>query len=605
MAGVNDFVLKFGNVNGTGSASANGIVAKSIFRMGIPIGPKNMFPSNIQGLPTWFEIRVSEKGYTARRGGVDLMVAMNPQSFKEDQKSLLPGGYLIYDSTRPLPAEGRRADIHYIDLPITELGRADFPVAKQRALLQNLIYVGALGALLDMNVEVVKGLIADQFKAKPKLVPPNHQAFDIGYQYAKKHFPCPLPFHLKTRDLVKNRFMMDGNSAAGLGCVYGGATVAAWYPITPSTSVADAFAKFCHKFRHDPATKEAKYAIVQAEDELAAIGMVMGATWNGARAFTATSGPGISLMNEFLGFAYYAELPAVIFDVQRVGPSTGMPTRTQQSDLLLCAYASHGDTKQVLLIPASPKECFEFAATAFDLADVLQTPVIVLSDLDLGMNEWMTERLEWDDTRTWQRGKVLDAQQLDAMAAKQETFYRYLDKDGDGIAYRTYPGTHPKYGSFFTRGSGHDRLGRYTEDSELYQENFDRLLRKFQTASAHVPRPMIRTRQGARRDIAVVHYGTTEEALHEALDILKDDGMAMDDMRIRAFPFGTEVAEFLGKYSKILLVEQNRDRQMGTLLSTELGVAPARMIPILHYNGLPCAATDLAREMKIAVQKHT
>lgn len=605
MAGVNDFVIKFGNVNGTGSASANGFVAKSIFRMGIPIGPKNMFPSNIQGLPTWYEIRVSEKGYTARRGGVDLMVAMNPQSFKEDEKTVLPGGYLLFDSTRHLPQESRRKDIQYIELPITELGRVDFPVAKQRALLQNLIYVGALAALLKIDVEAVKGLIADQFKAKPKLVPPNHRAFDIGYEYAQKNFSCPLPFHLEKRDLVKDRFLIDGNAAAGLGCVYGGATVAAWYPITPSTSVADAFSKYCRKFRHDPDTKKARYAIVQAEDELAAIGMVMGATWMGARAFTATSGPGVSLMNEFLGFAYYAELPAVLFDVQRVGPSTGMPTRTQQSDLLLCAYASHGDTKHVLLIPGNPKECFEFAAEAFDLADVLQTPVIVLSDLDVGMNEWMTEPLQWDDNRQWRRGKVVSGKQLEEMAAKKEAFYRYFDKDGDGITYRTYPGAHPKYGSFFTRGSGHDKFGRYTEDSELYQENFDRLLCKFKTASGHVPKPMFRQRSGARKDLAVVHYGTTEEAMHEALDLLKDEGFAIDDMRIRAFPFGIEVGEFLSRYNKVILVEQNRDRQMATLLSTELGIAPDRMIPVLHYNGLPCAATDLARAIKTAVQKHT
>ena len=602
VAGVNDFVIKFGNVNGTGSASANGFVAKSIFRMGIPIGPKNMFPSNIQGLPTWYEIRVSEKGYTARRGGVDLMVAMNPQSFAEDEKSLLPGGYLLFDSTRLLPKNARRKDIHYVELPVTDLGRSDFPVAKQRALLQNLIYVGAIAALLQIDVDIIKGLVADQFKSKPKLIPPNHRAFDIGYEYANRHFQCPLLFHLKKKDLVKDRFLIDGNSAAGLGCVYGGATVAAWYPITPSTSLADAFGRYCRKFRHDPVSKKARYAIVQAEDELAAIGMVMGATWNGARAFTATSGPGVSLMGEFLGFAYYAELPAVLFDVQRVGPSTGMPTRTQQSDLLSCAYASHGDTKHVLLIPANPKECFEFAAKAFDLADVLQTPVIVLSDLDLGMNEWLTDKLEWDDAAQWQRGKVLNGAQLEELAAKKEGFFRYLDKDGDGIPYRTLPGAHPKYGSFFTRGSGHDKLGRYTEDSFQYQENFDRLLTKFKTASGHVPKPIIRKRPGAKTNIAVAHFGTTEEALHEALDILRDEGVSLDDLRIRAFPFGIEVNEFFAAYDRIVLVEQNRDRQMATLLSAELGLDPKRLVSVLHYNGLPCAAVDLARDIKKAVQ---
>ena len=602
MAGVNEFVVKFANVNGTGSASANGLFAKSIFRMGLPIGPKNMFPSNIQGLPTWYEVRVSEKGYTGRRGGVDLMVAMNPQSFKEDEKAVVDGGYLLYDATRPLPEEKRRKGIHYIDLPITEMSRAEFPVAKQRAMLQNLIYIGAIAALLDMDVEVMKSQIADQFKAKPKLIPPNHRSFDMGYDYSKKHFSCPLPFRIQKRDLVKNHFLMEGNAATGLGCVYAGATFAAWYPITPSTSVADAFGKYCKKFRHEADSKKAKYAIVQAEDELAAIGMVLGATWNGARAFTATSGPGLSLMSEFLGFAYYAELPAVLIDVQRVGPSTGMPTRTQQSDVLSAAYASHGDTKHILLFPGNPKECFEFAVEAFDLADILQTPVIILSDLDVGMNEWMTEKLEWDDQRTWRRGKLVDATTLEEWAARKENFYRYFDKDGDGIPYRTLPATHPKYGSFFTRGSGHDKFGRYTEDSDAYQDNLDRLLRKFQTAASHVPVPVERNRKGARKDVAVLHFGTTDEALHEALDILEDDGQPLDDLRIRAFPFSAEVKAFIDRYPRVLLVEQNRDAQMRTLIAAELGVPRDKMIPILNYNGLPPAATELARDIKRVLQ---
>ncbi len=441
---VNDFVVRFANVNGSGSASANEMFARAILRMGVPVSPRNIFPSNIQGLPTWYEVRVSEQGHLGARGGTDLMVAMNPQTFDKDIAGIEPGGYLLYDSTKPLPASKFRADITVIGVPLTAICNREYSDPRQRQLFKNIIYVGVLTALLDMDVKLVEQLIGEQYKGKDKLIEPNIKALHIGRDYATLNLDCPIGLRLKKTDKVGDRIFIEGNSAAALGAVYGGATVCAWYPITPSSSLADAFTRHCAKLRVDPETKQAKYAIIQAEDELASIGMVIGAGWNGARAFTATSGPGISLMQEFIGLAYFAEIPAVIFDVQRAGPSTGMPTRTQQCDVISCAYASHGDTKHVLLFPEDPAEAFDFSALSFDLADRLQTPIFVMLDLDIGMNHRLSRPLAWDDARQYDRGKVMTAEELEA----GKEFGRYLDVDGDGIAYRTYPGTHPTKGSY-------------------------------------------------------------------------------------------------------------------------------------------------------------
>ena len=455
---INDFVIKFANVNGSGSASANELFAKAILRMGVPVSPRNIFPSNIQGMPTWYEARVCEKGYLGRRGGVDMMVAMNPQTWDADVAEITPGGYLFYDSTRPIPAAKFRQDIEVIGMLLTEISNNTYSDPRQRQLFKNIIYVGALSVLLDVEAEVFEKLFAEQYRGKEMLLDSNVRALHLGRDYAREHLQAPLGIRVQRADQVGDRIFTDGNSAAALGCVYGGATVAAWYPITPSSSVPEAFQKYCDKFRVDPDTGRSKYAIVQAEDELASIGMVVGAGWNGARAFTATSGPGISLMTEFIGLAYFAEIPVTIINVQRGGPSTGMPTRTQQSDLLACAYASHGDTKHVLLLPEDPHECFEHAAAALDLADRLQTPIFVMTDLDIGMNQRLCKPFAWDDARQYDRGKVMTAEELEA----GKDFGRYKDVDGDGIPWRTYPGTHPTKGSFFTRGTTRDPYARYS-----------------------------------------------------------------------------------------------------------------------------------------------
>ena len=588
----NDFVVKFANVNGSGSASANRLFAKSILRMGVPISSRNIFPSNIQGLPTWYEVRVSESGYLGRRGGVDLMVAMNPQTWDKDLASIEPGGYLFYDSTKPLPPAKFRDDINVIGVPLTEICNREYKDARQRQLFKNVMYLGALSALLDMDVAEIEKLIAEQFKGKDKLIAANNNALRIGRDYVSSHLSCPIGLRLKRARGVGDRIFIDGNSAAALGCVYGGATVAAWYPITPSTSLAEAFMRYCRRYRSDPVSGKNRYSVVQAEDELASIGMVIGAAWNGARAFTTTSGPGISLMQEFIGLAYFAEVPAVIFDIQRGGPSTGMPTRTQQSDLISCAYASHGDTKHVMLIPAEPSECFEFAALAFDLADRLQTPIFVMLDLDIGMNEWLSESFKWDDSRRMDRGKIMNAADLDA----GREFGRYLDVDGDGVTYRTYPGTHPTRGAFFTRGSSKDAFARYTEEGAAYVENMQRLLRKFRTAGDLVPKPL---RGPARRSakLGVIYYGSTAPAMEEALDALEDHGAVLDTMRIRAFPFNDEVVDFVSRYDKVFVVEQNRDGQMRSLLVNECQADPTRLIPILHYDGTPITARFIIREI--------
>ena len=589
---INDFVVKFANVNGSGSASANQLFAKAILRMGVPVSPRNIFPSNIQGLPTWYEVRVSEAGYLGARGGVDLMVAMNPQTWDKDVIGIEPGGYLFYDSTKPMPKSRFREDIHVIGVPLTEICNREYSDPRQRQLFKNIVYVGALAALLDMDLAEIEKLIGEQFKGKDKLIAPNIHALHLGCDYAKANFACPIGLRMRRATAVGDRIFIDGNSAAALGCVYGGATVAAWYPITPSSSLAEAFARHCRAYRGDRETGKNRFAIIQAEDELASIGMVIGAGWNGARAFTCTSGPGISLMQEFIGLAYFAEIPAVIFDVQRGGPSTGMPTRTQQSDVLACAYASHGDTKHVLLFPEDPHESFEFGARAFDLAERLQTPVFVMLDLDIGMNDRLCEPLTWDDSRRYDRGKVMGFDELES----DKEFGRYLDVDGDGIAYRTYPGTHPTRGSFFTRGTTKDRYARYSEAGTDYMDNMQRLLRKFETAKTVLPEPALRKALQPTR-LGVIYYGSTSPAMQEALDTLEQQGLHFDALRIRAFPFHDQVTEFIAEHDQIFVIEQNRDAQLRILLVNECEVNPAKITPVLHYDGTPITARFIIKEV--------
>ena len=592
IAATNDFVVKFANVNGSGSASANSLFGKSILRMGVPVAARNIFPSNIQGLPTWYEVRVCEAGWLGRRGGVDLMVAMNPQTWAADVASIEPGGYLFYDSTRPLPPSAFRGDINVVGLPLTEIVNSHYVEARKRQLLKNIVYVGAVSYLLDIEPGVIEQLLSEEFAKKPKLIPENIEAFHLGRDAAEKHC-APIGLKVQRTDKVGDRIYIEGNAAAGLGAVYGGATVCAWYPITPSTSLAEAFQSYCKQFRTDPETGKANYAIVQAEDEIASIGMVLGAGWNGARAFTCTSGPGVSLMTEFVGLSYYAEVPAVIFDVQRGGPSTGMPTRTQQADLIGAAYASHGDTKHVMLLPQDPKECFDFAADAFDLSDRLQTTIFVMLDLDIGMNEWLCEPLAWDDSRRMDRGKVMTAEMLDA----GRDFGRYLDVDGDGVPYRTYPSTHPTKGAYFTRGSSHDRYARYSEEGGVYVDNVQRLLRKFETAKSLVPQPVLRPARRPARD-GVIYFGSTAAAMDEALALLdEEDGVGLDALRVRAFPFPNSVLDFIAAHERVFVVEQNRDAQLRTLIVNEGEVDPAKLVPVLHYDGTPITARFIAGEI--------
>ena len=655
---INDFVVRFANVNGTGSASANALFTKAIFRLGVPVTPKNIFPSNIQGLPTWYEVRVSEKGHLGRREGVDLMVAVNPQSMKKDYADTREGGYFVYDSTKPLPPDYTRTDITHLGIPMTALCNEQFSDARQRQLFKNIVYIGALSALFDIDFSVLEELIGQQFKGKEKLIGPNITALQLGVTYARDNFECPLDLRVERRDLLGDKILYSGNSACALGAIYAGATVAAWYPITPSTSVVDAFAKYCTKYRVDAETGKNNYAIVQAEDELAAIGMVMGAMWNGARAFTATSGPGVSLMNEFLGLGYFAEVPCVLIDVQRTGPSTGMPTRTQQSDILLAAYASHGDTRHPLLFPSTPKECFEMTALAFDLTEQLQTPVIVMTDLDLGMNDHVTDALTWDESRHWKRGKLLTQEQLDRIYAagggdqklvtngngstpnesqledEIETqpdaeaesagsfleqfrgkFGRYLDIDDDGIPYRTLPGTHSTRGAFVTRGSSRDEYAVYTEDADTYRRNVDRLARKWDTAKELVPGPLFsdstepsrrpdagnseihNAKPGIKND-GVIFFGTSIFAAEEAIQMLAEEDIHLDAMRARAFPFGRAVREFVDSHERVFVIEQNRDAQFRSLMMIELGTDASKLLSVLNYDGMPITADNIYRQIK-------
>ncbi|MCO5054147.1 2-oxoacid:acceptor oxidoreductase subunit alpha [Thermomonas sp.] len=589
IAACNDFVVKFANVNGSGSASANELFAKSILRMGVPVSPRNIFPSNIQGLPTWYEVRVTEAGWLGRRGGgVELMVAMNPQTWAQDVAEIAPGGYLFHDSSKPLPASKFRDDITVIGMPLTAICNATYADPRQRQLFKNIMYVGALSQLLGIEIEVIEQLIGEQYRSKEKLLAANREALHLGRDHAREQLGDVMHLRVRRADNVGDRIFVDGNSAAALGCVYGGATVCAWYPITPSSSCAEAFERYCTKLRKDEQGRS-RYAIVQAEDEIASIGMVVGAGWNGARAFTTTSGPGISLMSEFIGLAYFAEIPVTLIDVQRGGPSTGMPTRTQQSDVLLCAYASHGDTKHVLLLPEDPRECFEFSAAALDLADRLQTPVFVLTDLDIGMNQRLCEPFAWDESRRLDRGKVMTAEELEA----GRDFGRYLDVDGDGIPYRTYPGTHPTKGGYFTRGTSRDAYARYSERGADYIYNMERLLKKFDTAKALVPQPVLHHAEQPTRHGAI-YFGSTSPAMAEARALLDGHDIHLDTLRLRAFPFPQVVAEFIAGHEVVFVVEQNRDAQMKALLVNELGVDPARLVSVLHYDGTPITARFIA-----------
>lgn len=594
---VNDFVVRFATVNGSGSASANNLFAKAVFRMGVPVSPKNIFPSNIQGLPTWYEVRVNERGHVGRRGDVDMVVAINGQTMRQDYDGLVPGGYFVYDSSRPLPEDFRRDDVTAIGVPLTTICNEAFDNVRMRPLLKNIIYVGALAALLDMEFEVLADSLRKQFRKNPALAEPNIRALELGFAYARDHHAGACKLTVRRSDRVGDAVMMDGNSATALGAIFAGATVVGWYPITPSTSIIEAFGHFAEQFRTEDNTGRLKAAIVQAEDELAAIGIVIGASWNGARAFTATSGPGISLMSEFLGLAYFAEIPAVLIDVQRAGPSTGMPTRTQQSDLLTCAYASHGDTKHPLLFPCDPRECFEMTADAFDLAERLQTPVIVMSDLDLGMNDHYGPPLAWDENRQYDRGKVLNAAQLDALAAR---WGRYRDTDGDGICYRTYPGTHPDKGVYFTRGTSRDEYSAYSEDGDTYVRNMERLRLKWETVKRLLPLARIKMTNAEAR-LGVVFYGSTTPAAYEAIELLHRRGIAVNSMRIRAFPFQQEVLDFVLAHELVFVIEQNRDGQMRTLLINEGSLPAARLVPIASYDGLPVASRFLTRALEEAL----
>lgn len=590
---INDMVVRFANVNGTGSSSANEVFSKAVFRMGIPVSPKNIFPSNIQGLPTWYEVRINGKGHLGRREGIDILVGVNPQSMKQDIASVKTGGYFVYDNTRKLHDEYIREDINMIGVPMMQLSMDHYEVPRLQQLFKNIIYVGALAALINLDLEVIKNIISEQFEKKPKLIPPNHKAIDIGANWVKENCEYPLNVRLEPSKATGNKILMEGNDATGLGAVYAGATVLSWYPITPSTSVAKSFEKYAGKYRVDPETGKNNFAIIQAEDELAAFGMAMGANWNGARAFTATSGAGISLMSEFIGLAYFAEVPMVLVNVQRGGPSTGMPTRTQQSDLLFCAYASHGDTKHVILLPGTPSECFEFMVDAFDLADQLQTVVFLLSDLDLGMNIHMTDPLKWDDSRRPNKGKVLNKEELEAMA----DYGRFKDIDGDGIGYRVIPGTHPSKGAFLSRGTSHDPYGNYTEDGKVHAGEIDRLIRKFNTAKDLVPEPEFYQNVNEGEN-GLIFFGTTTYSALEAMEILEEGGNPIDAMRLKAFPFNDAVRKFIDDHRTIYVIEQNRDAQCRSLLILELGIDPNKVKSILNYDGMPITADSILDQLK-------
>ncbi len=603
-ARVNDFALKLANVNGTGSASANGLLMQAIFRMGIPVSGKNLFPSNIQGLPTWYEIRVNRDGHTSRALDYDLMVAMNSVTYAADIAEVRSGGYLLYDSSWPLDDALVREDVNFLGVPLARMIIENFAAPRERILMKNIAYAGSIVALLGIEVDLVSDLLSETFARNEKLRESNQRALRLGYDYAMENFSCPLNFRVERMDATPGHILIDGNTAVALGCLYAGATVAAWYPITPATAVMDNFSRLCAQYRREeltpagegtPATYQNNYLILQAEDEIAAIGMVLGASWSGARAFTSTSGPGISLMGELLGLAYYTEIPAVVVDVQRTGPSTGMPTRTQQADILACAYASHGDTRHILLFPKDPRECFDFAVRSFDLAERFQTPVFLMSDLDIGMNDWVVPELAWDDDFVPDRGRVLSDEDL----AGVKEFFRYANPDADYVTPRTLPGSTEK-GAYFVRGSGHDLHGRYTEDPEEYQEVVDRLKRKHAAAAQYVPAPFVERRDGAV--IGVVTLGSCDLAVREARDVLGEAGIPVDYLRVRGFPFSEEVRAFIDAHEYCFVVEQNRDAQLRSLIAIETGVAIERMRPVLAYGGFPLSAKTVVDRVLATVE---
>jgi 2-oxoglutarate ferredoxin oxidoreductase subunit alpha len=582
---VNDFTIRVATVNGSGSQSANLAITNAIVGLGVPVAPKNVFPSNIEGLPTWFDIRVTAKGYKCRTRDVDVLVSLNATTWATDVTSVKPGGAILHEAAYPVAGETQRDDVVYYAVPFTQLGKEHFgDRGDLRKYLTNMIYVGALAQLLDLPLETVEGGLRAQFKKKTSAIESNMAAVRVGYEYAREHFEKRDPYKLEPMTGVTEQLLfMEGNRASALGCVMSGCTVSAWYPITPSSSLVEYFIQYCDRYRTDPETGERAVAIVQAEDELAAAGMVFGAGWAGARAMTSTSGPGVSLMAEYAGFGYFAEVPGVIFDVQRAGPSTGLPTRTMQGDVAFAYTLSHGDTKHIVLLPATVEEAYEFAMESFDLADRFQTPVFVLSDLDLGMNSWLTPPLHYP-TKPFDRGKVLTAEDLNRLPS----WGRYRDVDSDGIPYRTLPGTKHSDAGFFTRGTGHDEEARYSELPDVWKRNLDRLVRKHESARMSVPAPVV---EASGRRVAILAYGTTHHAVVEARDRLHDAGVDVDYIRVRALPLSPDVATTIARYDRVYVVEQNRDGQLYGILRTELPThLIQRLQSVRHYNGVPIDA---------------
>ncbi len=591
---VNDFTIRVATVNGSGSQSSNLVLTSAIFRMGIPVAPKNVFPSNIEGLPTWFDVRISSKGYQCRTRDIDVLVALNASTWRTDAASVRPGGVIIHEATYPVTGEAQRDDVIYYAVPFNELAKANVKDGALRKYLLNMMYVGVLAELLGIDESTVEAAIGSQFKRKPAAVTTNMDAARLGFVHAREHLTKQDPFTLERMSGATDGLVfIDGNRAAALGCIMGGCTVAAWYPITPSSSLCESFIALSEKYRVDRTTGERNVAIVQAEDELAAIGMVFGAGWAGARAMTSTSGPGVSLMAEWAGYGYYAEVPGVIFDVQRAGPSTGLPTRTMQGDVAFAYQLSHGDTKHIVLLPATVQEAYEMAMDAFDLADRFQTPVFVLSDLDLGMNSWMSNPLPYPE-RPFDRGKVLDEKDLNRL----ESWGRYRDVDHDGVPYRTLPGTNHSSAGFFTRGTGHDEEARYSEQPDVWRRNLDRLVRKHDTARTAVPQPIAEERQNT---IGILAYGTTHHAVVEARDTLRKDGIDVDYLRVRALPFSPDIAAFVRRHDRVYIVEQNRDGQVYGLLRAELPQhLIGRLHSIRHYNGVPIDAHAIIYPLLVA-----
>ena len=580
---VNDFSIQVATVNGSGSQSANNVLMRSIFQMGVPVSGKNLFPSNIAGLPTWFTIRASKHGYVARKAEIDFMVAMNPQTAREDAKLVEKGGALLAEES--LGLKGLRDDISYYGVPFSKLAGQVTTDVRLRKLLANMIYVGTMAELLSLDVAEVEKAIRKQFKTKVKAGETNIKAMHLGMEYARTNLVKSDPFRVERLDKTAGKIIIDGNAAAGIGAMFGGCTVVTWYPITPSSSLVEQMIDYMKDYRIDPETGKATFAIVQAEDELAAIGMVIGAGWAGARAMTSTSGPGISLMSEFTGLAYFAEIPAVVWDIQRIGPSTGLPTRTSQADLLATHFLSHGDTKHIVIIPATVEECFQFAQEAFNLAEKFQTIVFCLSDLDLGMNNWMSDPFQYPDYIPIDRGKVLSAQDLENL----RKFARYEDRDNDGIPYRTLPGTDHPAAAYFTRGSGHNEQAEYTERSEDYVRLMDRLARKFENAREQVPRPVIEN--GADARFGIIAFGTTHFAILECRDQLKlERGIETDYLRVRGLPFSRDIETFIAEHDRVYVVEQNRDGQMRELLRLDYPEMAMKLRSIRHYNGIPIDA---------------